>query len=82
MSLTKEFHDDLVTVLHKHNIDSETMTPSFILAQHLCVLIMGAQALNQDRDKWFGFNPYSKEDTAGQDTENPIDPNTLIPPKG
>lgn len=73
MSINQDFQDQLSTLLNKHSVDNATNTPDYILAGNICVYIMGLQAMNIDRDKYYGINqsqavdPYEQaQDLQGQ----------------
>lgn len=50
----EELLRDLAAVLNRHNVDSDTSTPDFILAEHLADCIAAYALTIRQRQAWFG----------------------------
>jgi hypothetical protein len=51
---------EIETLLNKNCIDDDTDTPDFILAEYLMGCLKTYKETIAARDKWFGFDPWSK----------------------
>jgi hypothetical protein len=51
--ITQEFKEDLTQLLNKHNMESGSDTPDFVLADYLCDCLMILGFAIGRRDKWY-----------------------------
>lgn len=53
----KAFHAELTTLLNKHNVDTHTNTPDFILAQYLMASLSALSLTIFSREAWSHKEP-------------------------
>lgn len=64
VSVVLDFEKELASLLNKHNMDTETNTPDFILARHIIRDLDTYRETTTELQKWHGSNMRSINDNV------------------
>lgn len=69
--MADSFRDELTHLINRHSRENASDTPDFILAQFMEGALTAYETAQNERDRWWGFQPWAGRDEAADPPATP-----------